>query len=199
MTRDLAEEMERHLATPFPASVEKGLDYGAIDPVMMDADIFGWATRAGALSSDDLDRLSDAKYDLCRSIAHLPTEARPYFERLIVIADETLGRSLPQAGNTPEKVDPSSLPGDWRDLRGRPEADQYARTLAEEAPSTHLLSGQVVQAIAAKKNMKDVVFWLPEKQQWALVHLTGRVETDPRWPTAMLTRHWSVVIFELSD
>ena len=47
----LAKEMRLHMAGPFPDSVEKGLDYGEVDAVMIGADIYGWATRAGSLDS----------------------------------------------------------------------------------------------------------------------------------------------------
>ena len=56
----LAYEMRLHMADPFPDSVQKGLDYGEVDAVMIGADIYGWATRAGALSELDRSRLLQA-------------------------------------------------------------------------------------------------------------------------------------------
>jgi hypothetical protein len=82
----LAEEMRLHMAEPFPDSVEKGLDYGEVDPVMIGADIYGWATRAGSLSELDRSRLVLAADELRRSIPAFPSEAQPYYERILRIA-----------------------------------------------------------------------------------------------------------------
>lgn len=86
MSKALSDEMRRHLAEPFPDSIEKGLDYGEVDPVMIDADIFGWASRAKSLSALDRQRLTQAKDELERSIHALPPEAQAYYERLVRIA-----------------------------------------------------------------------------------------------------------------
>jgi hypothetical protein len=82
----LVEEMRLHMAKPFPDSVEKGLDYGEVDAVMIGADIYGWATRAGSLSELDRSRLSQAADELQRSIGAFPPDARPYYERILRIA-----------------------------------------------------------------------------------------------------------------
>jgi hypothetical protein len=37
--------MGQQLDMPFPESVIKGLDYGSVDALMIDADIFGWGLR----------------------------------------------------------------------------------------------------------------------------------------------------------
>jgi hypothetical protein len=87
---DLAEEMRLHMAEPFPVSVEKGLDYGEVDAVMIDADIHGWATRAGSLSELDRSRLARAAEELQRSIVAFPPDAQAYCERLLRIARLTL-------------------------------------------------------------------------------------------------------------
>lgn len=86
----LHEEMQNHMAELFPESVVKGEDYGEVDAVMIDADIYGWATRAGSLSADDRSRLMRARAELARSIPDFPEDARPYYERLISIATLTL-------------------------------------------------------------------------------------------------------------
>lgn len=86
MADTLAEEMRLHMAEPFPDSVEKGLDYGEVDAVMIGADIYGWATRAGSLSELDRSRLSQAADELQRSIAAFPPDAQPYYERILRIA-----------------------------------------------------------------------------------------------------------------
>lgn len=90
MADTLAEEMRLHAAEPFPDSVEKGLDDGEVDAVMIDADIYGWATRAGSLSDTDRSRVQQAADKLQRSIAAFPPDAQPYFERILRIARLTL-------------------------------------------------------------------------------------------------------------
>jgi hypothetical protein len=82
----LAEEMRLHMAEPFPDSVEKGLDYGEVDAVMIGADIYGWATRAGSLTEPDRSRLAQAADELQRSIGAFPPDAQPYYERILRIA-----------------------------------------------------------------------------------------------------------------
>ena len=82
----LAKEMRLHMAEPFPDSVEKGLDYGEVDAVMIGADIYGWATRSGSLSELDRSRLLQAADELQRSIQAFPPDAQPYYERILRIA-----------------------------------------------------------------------------------------------------------------
>ena len=78
--------MRLHMAEPFPDSVEKGLDYGDVNAVMIGADIYGWATRAGSLSELDRSRLRQAADELERSIGAFPVDAQPYYERILRIA-----------------------------------------------------------------------------------------------------------------
>jgi len=66
--------------------VEKGLDCGEVDPVLIDADIYGWASRAGSLSELDRSRLRQAADELDRSLGAFPMDARPYYERILRIA-----------------------------------------------------------------------------------------------------------------
>jgi hypothetical protein len=87
---NLAEEMRSHMAEPFPDSVEKGLDYGEVDAVMIGADIYGWAIRAGSLTELDRSRLAQAVDELQRSLEAFPPDAQPYYVRLIRIARLTL-------------------------------------------------------------------------------------------------------------
>lgn len=78
-------EMRLHMAEAFPDSVEPGLDYGEVDAVMIGADIYGWATRAGSLPEFERARLLKAADELQRSIAKFPVDARPYYERILRI------------------------------------------------------------------------------------------------------------------
>jgi hypothetical protein len=82
----LAVEMRLHMSEPFPDSVEKGLDYGEVDAVMIGADIYGWATRAGSLTELDRSRLAQAADELQRCIGAFPLDAQPYYERILRIA-----------------------------------------------------------------------------------------------------------------
>lgn len=86
VSNDLADEMRLHMAEPFPESVEKGLAYGEVDAVMIGADIYGWATRAGSLSELDRSRLARAADELQWSIESFPPDAQPYYERLLRVA-----------------------------------------------------------------------------------------------------------------
>ena len=86
---DLDEEMRLHMAEPFPDSVEKGLDYGEVDAVMIGADIYGWASHLVSgvrLRGDQRSRLRRATEELERSVSAFPEDARPYYERLLRIA-----------------------------------------------------------------------------------------------------------------
>ena len=69
--------------------VEKGVDYGEVDPVMLDADVYGWAlgvSRGARLSPVDRQRLGAAADELERSLSAFPPEAQAYYERLFRIA-----------------------------------------------------------------------------------------------------------------
>jgi hypothetical protein len=90
VANNLTEEMRLHMAEPFPDSVEKGLDYGEVNAVLIDAEIYGWATRAASLSELDRTRLSQTADKLQRSIEALPPDAQPYYDRLLRIARLTL-------------------------------------------------------------------------------------------------------------
>jgi hypothetical protein len=90
---DLGELLAEHLAASFPISVVKGFDYGEVDPVMIGADIYGWASRVhrGEVLADlDRSRLEQARDELQRSIGFLPQSARPYYEQLVGLASATL-------------------------------------------------------------------------------------------------------------
>lgn len=86
----LEELMVEHRRMPFPSSVEKGLDYGEVDAVMIGADIHGWALAAasGMLSSEQLVRLQEAREALSRSVTAFPRDARPYYQQLVELALE---------------------------------------------------------------------------------------------------------------
>lgn len=90
---DLDELLRRHLADPFPPSISKGDLYAEVDPVVIDADIYGWASSARddvTLDSSQMEGLRRARNELVRSLRELPADAVPYFRRLVDIADLVL-------------------------------------------------------------------------------------------------------------
>ncbi len=85
----LAHLVEEHRRSPFPDSVERGVDYGLIDPVMSDADVFGWASTVAAgtaLDTESHSGLARLATDMLASLPLIPLGARPYFERLLALA-----------------------------------------------------------------------------------------------------------------
>lgn len=93
MVNRLAQLMTEHMAMEFPSAIDKGLDYGEIDPVMIGADIYGWAlgvSKGTPLNAVDRRRLQAAYGELIRSIDEIPAPARPYFEHLARLAEATL-------------------------------------------------------------------------------------------------------------
>lgn len=100
------------------------------------------------------------------------------------------------------EFDLSLLPGVWWDLRDLPEevagsevsAEALVAELRREIAAGHRLNGVAVEAIAVRKHLKDTIFWLPTERQWANVHLTWSVETQPQWPRAELHAEWSDVV-----
>ena len=61
------------------------------------------------------------------------------------------------------------------------------------------MAGTALTAFSVRRLRKEVIFWLPERHEWAVVHLTWRAETDDRWPTAELCPTWEGVISFLAD
>ena len=80
--------LHAHFKEPWPESVERGDDFGEIDPVMADADIYGWAVASlrGWLTDVDRLQLSAVADQVERTIPVLPKNSRSYFERLLRLA-----------------------------------------------------------------------------------------------------------------
>lgn len=78
-------DLDAHLAEPFPVSVEKGEVYGSVDPVLVGADIVGYVShgRVNGVQRRSLREIAD---QLTRSLDEFPVDARPYYERLLRIA-----------------------------------------------------------------------------------------------------------------
>jgi hypothetical protein len=86
--------MSEHLDAPFPASVEKGEDYGLVDAVMVGADIYGWClsiANGRSLPPDDLRRFRRLRDDLHQSLGEFPEDARPNYAQLVEMATVALG------------------------------------------------------------------------------------------------------------
>jgi hypothetical protein len=91
---NLKKMMKAHLRMPFPAGVERGAEYGEVNSVLIDADIFGWALQAsrGKLSRDDAYKLQISKDKLDRSLEYFPERARNYYESLVALASAALDK-----------------------------------------------------------------------------------------------------------
>ena len=92
---NLRELLAEHMATPFPTSVEKGLDYGSADAVMIGADIYGLASQVESgkmIRSDVRSMLGACERELSESLDEFPEEARPYYAHLLRIARAALAR-----------------------------------------------------------------------------------------------------------
>jgi hypothetical protein len=76
------------------------------------------------------------------------------------------------------------LPEDWMPLRGDDPLDQLAE-LRREIPTGHVLAGRRLFLIARHRGRDDALLRTtgPDAMLW-VVHLTWRVETDPKWPRA---------------
>lgn len=85
-------ELEEHRASPFPAGVDKGEIYGEVEPVMIAADIVGWVSQ-GRLTPVQKRSLREASDQLADSLGWFPSEAQPYYERLLRIARRALAAS----------------------------------------------------------------------------------------------------------
>ncbi len=95
-------------------------------------------------------------------------------------------------------VDVTALPGDWWTVTGQ-DAAGLERQAVREVPQGHRLHGLVLEAVAVKRHLKEVIYWLPSEQAWAWVHLTGHVEVDQRWPSCVVAREWDALVADLLD
>ena len=78
-------DLDAHLAEQFPPSVEKGEVYGVVDPVLVDADIVGYVSQ-GRLDAVQRRSVREMAEQLTQSLDALPVDARPYYERLLRLA-----------------------------------------------------------------------------------------------------------------
>jgi len=94
--------------------------------------------------------------------------------------------------------DLGDLPGEWWSVQGTPDAADLENELARELAPGHVLAGTSLQAVAVRRHLKEVIFWLPDTSEWVLIHLTHRQETDPRWPSPTFAKEWAALVDELT-
>ncbi len=75
--------------------------------------------------------------------------------------------------------------GDWQAVTSETERAELELQLNRGLPPSHVLSGVPATAVARRRKRDDTLFRLPDGR-FAQVHLTRRVETDPRWPDSQL-------------
>jgi hypothetical protein len=93
-------------------------------------------------------------------------------------------------------VDLSELGPSW----WSPSESEAAKLLSElhtEMPSGHALEGALAEPVAIKKLLKDLILWLPDRDEWARVHLTYSPESDPRYPWTSIATTWEALLTDL--
>lgn len=90
------------------------------------------------------------------------------------------------------------LPGEWHPVHGTEQARALEAELTRELTQGHELKGVTAEAVAVRRHLKDVVFWLPDTAEWAWVHLTYTIETNRMWPTAFVTTRWESLVEEIT-
>jgi len=95
--------------------------------------------------------------------------------------------------------DGSQLSSEWFIVSDTPAAEELEQELKWEVAAGHVLAAFAIVAIAVRRLQKEAIFWLPESDQWAVVHLTWNDEVDPRWPSTVLVESWADVLSELVD
>jgi hypothetical protein len=79
------------------------------------------------------------------------------------------------------------------------QVEELRAEVRAECPEGHLLHGLAVEPLAIRQHLKELICWLPEREAWAWVHLTGRAESDPRWPSTELTSDWGELVDMLRE
>ncbi|MGW4486970.1 hypothetical protein ACWEOE_24370 [Amycolatopsis sp. NPDC004368] len=91
MDREQETALAEHIATPFPApDGVRGEDYGSVCAVMIDADIYLLSQRVsrGELLADrQWNWLAECEARLQDSMSEFPEAGRPYYARLLRIAE----------------------------------------------------------------------------------------------------------------
>ena len=90
---DLSGLMARHLATPFPIEVEKGRNYGLVDPGddrLRHLRVGARRFQASPGSRRKAPLLAEARTDLSSSLNDFPATAQSYYELLVRLAEMLL-------------------------------------------------------------------------------------------------------------
>ena len=81
----------------------------------------------------------------------------------------------------------------WRIITNTSEkkAELFTAELSSELSPKHVLYGLRARAVAARIDRDDVLFEIEGADMvLAVVHLTWRKESDPRWPTTRFFASW---------
>ena len=89
-----------------------------------------------------------------------------------------------------EFLTPWRLIEDSHEIQNR--AGRLSERLQSEVPEKHVLHGLKVRAIATRIDRDDVLFEIEGSGEMclAVVHMTWRKESDPRWPDTTLFQSW---------
>lgn len=99
----------------------------------------------------------------------------------------------------PDDFDAGLLSPRWTLLLGSSDSVPVEDELRRECGPGHPLHGKTCRSVAIHVRRKESVFWLPGRNEWAIVHLTWTSEIDPRWPSVEVRASWAAVIDELVD
>jgi len=79
----------------------------------------------------------------------------------------------------------------WQIISDSPNAERLNTELSAELSRSHLLYGLKANAVASRIDRDDVLFEIHGgSSPLAVVHLSWRKESDPRWPTTTLFTSW---------
>jgi hypothetical protein len=95
LTDNLRDLLDAHRRKPFPEDVHKGTTYGEVDPVRIDADLYGWCARiegGETFHPDERRQFETAFSELANSLSAFPESARPYFEGILRFASVARSR-----------------------------------------------------------------------------------------------------------
>ena len=112
---------------------------------------------------------------------------------------EAMMECMSKPRSMPPGIQATDLSDAWTVVWQTSEASEYDDELGREVTKGHILHGVGVQAVAVRRHGKEVIYWVAEKQSWAVVHLTWSEERDPRWPIVDLLQEWQDVVVELAD
>lgn len=99
----------------------------------------------------------------------------------------------------PQDFLPDGLSTEWHIVMNMAERSEFEDEVAREVRPGHPLHGHHVHVVVFRRHKKEIVCWLPSAQEWACVHLTWTVESNPRWPSTVIVNDWADVLAELAE